>query len=238
VGRARERREAIAVVTETLRTNLVPVESFATLASTPEPPLDELALAMAGELREVDADGALAQLDALAAELTPAAGGGPDAEVEALRELLAHRHGFSGDREEYDHPDNSMLDLVLERRKGLPILLSTVYVEVARRAGIAVAGVGLPGHFVVAHFGHSPPLLFDPFGDGALLEPQPLELRPSGAHETVVRMLNNLVGSYRRRADLTRAIRAAELRLELPLGEDAARTAFEADLLSLRARLN
>jgi regulator of sirC expression with transglutaminase-like and TPR domain len=216
----------------------VPVESFATLASAPEPPLDELALAMAGELRQVDSDGALAQLDALAAELAPAAGCGPAAEVEALRDLLARRHGFSGDREEYDHPDNSMLDLVLERRKGLPILLSTVYVEVARRAGIAVAGVGLPGHFVVAHFGQTPPLLFDPFGDGALLEPrQPLELRPSGAHETV-RMLNNLVGSYRRRADLTRAIRAAELRLELPVGEDAARTTFEAELRSLRARLN
>jgi hypothetical protein len=51
-------------------------------------------------------------------------------------------------------------------------------------------------------------------------------------------MLNNLVGSYRRRADLTRAIRAAELRLELPVGEDAARTTFEAELRSLRARLN
>ncbi len=216
----------------------MPVEPFSTLAAAPEPPLDELALAMAGELREVDADGALAQLDALAAELAPTAGGGPDAEVEALRELLADRHGFSGDREEYDRPDNSMLDLVLERRKGLPILLSTVYVEVARRAGIAVAGVGVPGHFVVAHFGRTPPLLFDPFGGGApLASSEPLPVPPSGPHETVARMLNNLVGSYGRRADLTRAIRAAELRLELPVGGDA-RTMFEAELRSLRARLN
>lgn len=214
------------------------VEPFATLASAPEPPLDELALAMAGELREVDADDALAQLDGLGAELAPAAGGGPEAETEALRELLAVRHGFSGDREEYDHPDNSMLDLVLERRKGLPILLSTVYVEVARRAGIPVAGVGLPGHFVVAHFGKTPPLLFDPFGGGTPLEPSgPLPLRASDPHETVLRMLNNLVGSYLRRADLTRAIRAAELRLVVPMGEGA-RTTFEAELRSLRARLN
>jgi regulator of sirC expression with transglutaminase-like and TPR domain len=216
----------------------VSVEPFATLASAPESHLDELALAMAGELREVDADGALAKLDDLAAELGPAAGGGPEAEAEALRELLAHRHGFSGDREEYDRPDNSMLDLVLERRKGLPILLSTVYVEVARRAGIAVAGVGLPGHFVVAHFGQTPPLLFDPFGGGIRFDlSEPLPLRASGPHGTLVRMLNNLVGSYRRRADLSRAIRAAELRLELPVGGDA-RTTFEADLRSLRARLN
>ena len=214
------------------------VEPFATLASSPEAQLDELALAMAGELREVDADAALAKLDDLAAELGPAAGGGPEAEAEALRELLGHRHGFSGDREEYDRPDNSMLDLVLERRKGLPILLSTVYVEVARRAGIPVAGVGLPGHFVVAHFGRTPPLLFDPFGGGDRFElSEPLPLRASGPHETVIRMLNNLVLSYRRRHDLGRAIRAAELRLELPMGEDARKT-FEADLRSLRARLN
>ncbi len=216
----------------------MPVEPFTTLASATEPALDELALAMAAELREVDADGALAQLDALAAELDPAAGAGPEAEVEALRDLLAHRHGFSGEREDYYNPDNSMLDLVLERRKGLPILLSTVYVEVARRAGIPVAGVGWPGHFVVAHFGVTPPLLFDPFDGGAPLAPgEPLPVAASGPHETVARMLNNLVRAYGRRADLSRAIRAAELRLELPVGGEA-RTMFEAELRSLRARLN
>ncbi len=53
----------------------MPVEPFSTLAAAPEPPLDELALAMAGELREVDTDGALAQLDDLAAEFPAAAGG-------------------------------------------------------------------------------------------------------------------------------------------------------------------
>ncbi|MBA3839520.1 MAG: hypothetical protein H0X55_04350, partial [Thermoleophilaceae bacterium] len=52
----------------------MPVEPFATLASAPDPLLDELALAMAGDLREVDADGALAKLDDLAAQLAPAAG--------------------------------------------------------------------------------------------------------------------------------------------------------------------
>ena len=68
---------------------------------------------------------------------------------------------------QYDHPDNSMLDLVLTRRRGLPILLSVVYVEVARRAGIELAGVGLPGHFVVGHFGAEPAALLDPFAGGA-----------------------------------------------------------------------
>jgi regulator of sirC expression with transglutaminase-like and TPR domain len=131
-----------------------------------------------------------------------------------------------------------MLDVVLERRKGLPILLSVVYVEVARRAGIALAGVGLPGHYVVGHFGQVPPLLLDPFNGGAGLEAAAeVDVRAWGPHETALRMLNNLVGSYQRRADLARAIRAAELRLELPLGAPD-RAALAAELLSLRARLN
>ena len=218
--------------------DLMPIDSFAEVASRPQASLDELALALAGEFREVDSDGALGELDRLGAELAAAAGGEPEAELEAIRELLGRRHGFIGDREQYDDPANSMLDLVLERRRGLPILLSTVYVEVSRRAGVALAGVGLPGHFVVGHFGETPPRLLDPFGGGAPLELEaPVDLRPSTTHETALRMLNNLVGSYHRRADLTRAIRAAEMRLDLPL-TDTERAAFDSEARSLRARLN
>jgi regulator of sirC expression with transglutaminase-like and TPR domain len=131
-----------------------------------------------------------------------------------------------------------MLDLVLERRRGLPIVLSVVYVEVARRAGIDLRGVGLPGHYVVGHFGRTSPLLVDPFNGGEELEPPAAgPVHPSGPHATVLRMLNNLVGSYTRRSDLTHAIRAAELRLELPLGEPE-RAALTSELRSLRARLN
>ena len=216
----------------------MPVEPFSVLAARPEPRLDELALSLAAEFREVDAPGALRELDRLGSELPLPSGGGPAAEVEAVRELLGRRHGFAGNRDEYDHPDNSMLDLVLERRTGLPILLSIVYVEVARRAGIALAGVGLPGHYVVGHFGEEPPLLLDPFAGGAPLEvPSSPQVRPWGPHQTALRMLNNLVRSYSRRADLAHAIRAAELRLELPLGERQA-AALAAELRSLRARLN
>lgn len=214
------------------------VESFAAVAARREPSFDALALALAGELREVEADAALAELDRLGAELAPAAGRSPRAEVEAVRELLGPRHGFGGAHGEYDHPDNSMLDLVLERRRGLPILLSVVYVEVARRAGIALKGVGLPGHYVVGHFGEAPPRLLDPFGGGAPIEaPATRGPRAWGPHETALRMLNNLLGSYQRRGDLARAIRVAELRLEVARSAPA-RTALDADLRALRARLN
>jgi regulator of sirC expression with transglutaminase-like and TPR domain len=212
--------------------------NFAELAAEREPRLDELALALAAEFRDLDADAALDGLDRLGAELQPLAGRTAAGQVDAVVEVLGHRHGFVGDREQYDHPDNSMLDLVLERRRGLPILLSVVYVEVGRRAGIPLAGVGLPGHYVVGHFGEAPPILLDPFGGGAALDaPAPIELRPWGAHETALRMLNNLVGSYLRRADLTRAIRGAEMRLDLPLGEDEG-AALGVELRALRARLN
>jgi regulator of sirC expression with transglutaminase-like and TPR domain len=215
----------------------VPVESFSALAARSEPSLDELALALAGEFRQVDADAALAELDRLGSELAPAAGAGPALEAEAVRRLLGERHGFVGERREYDHPDNSMLDLVLERRRGLPILLSVVYLEVARRAGIALGGVGLAGHYVVGHFGQAPLLLLDPFGGGTPLARPERPLEPWGPHETALRMLNNLVGSYQRRADLARAIRAAELRLALPMGESQ-RDALTTQLNSLRAVLN
>lgn len=216
----------------------VSVSPFAQLLSADYPPLDELALALAAQFGPVDAPAALAHLDALASEVRTSAGT-PAEQVDALVDVLARRHGFEGDREDYDHPDNSMLHVVLERRRGLPILLSVVYVEVARRAGIPLAGFGLPGHYVCGHVATEPPLLVDPFNDGARVHADvPAELvRPWGAHETILRMLNNLVAAYGRRGDLGRALRAAELRVALPIS-DAGRAQAEIDLRALRALLN
>ena len=214
------------------------VPPFALLAADPAARLDALALALAAELRPVDADAALARLDALAREVhevAQATGG----ELAALSFVLGERHAFAGATEEYDHPDHSMLDLVLERRRGLPIALSVVYVETARRAGIALDGVGLSGHYVVGRFRPEPaPVLLDPFAGGRpIVAPNPAEVRPWSPHETALRMLNNLVASYTRRNDLGRAIRTAEMRLELSL-EPALREALAAELRALRARLN
>jgi regulator of sirC expression with transglutaminase-like and TPR domain len=220
------------------------IRSFAALAARADPPLDELALSMAVALRGAGAEavrGALERLDALGAEVAAERGSGTDpaAAARACAEVLGARHGFAGDAEHYDDPANSMLDLVLERRRGLPIALSVVYVEVARRAGVALAGVGLPGHYVVGHFGASPPLLLDPFAGGAPVEgePPPEHVRPWGAHETALRMLNNLVGAYQRRGDVGAAIAAAAMRLELPLHRRL-RDALETDLRRIRSRLN
>jgi regulator of sirC expression with transglutaminase-like and TPR domain len=220
----------------------VPVLPFAELAAEPEPPLDAVALALAAEFRPVDAAAAMATLDALGARLARACAatdGSARAQAHACASLLGTEVGFAGDAERYDEPRNSMLDIVLERRRGLPILLSVVYVEVARRAGVPLAGIGLPGHFVVGHVGTAPPLLLDPFAGGApVAGDAPGHLvRPWGSLEIAMRMLNNLVGAYQRRGNVAAALRAAEMRLLLPADEPL-HSAVRTELRGLQARLN
>ncbi len=217
--------------------------AFAEVAADRDATLDIVALALAAEFREVDVDGAMATLDALGAGLARAAArsaGTPAALALACAQTLGLAQGFAGDRAEYDDPRNSMLDIVLTRRRGLPILLSVVYIETARRAGIALDGVGLRGHFVVGHFGAEPPLLLDPFDGGTEV---PIDLigqtlpRPWTAREIAMRMLNNLVAAYRRRGDLGAAIHAAAMRLELPT-ETTHRDELQGELRAMQAQLN
>src|SRR5919202_1180825 len=142
----------------------MPPAPFAALARTPAPHLDHFALAMTAEFRPVEAGPVLGALDGLGAAVPP--GAPPGSQARALGEVLGERHGFAGTEGSYDDPEMSMLDAVVDGRRGLPILLSVVYAEAARRAGWPVWGVGLPGHFVIGHFGASPALLVDPFHRG------------------------------------------------------------------------
>ena len=217
-------------------------DAFAELACEPDPPVEELALGLAAAFRPVDSGRVRARLDALAAEVEQELTQLDPDPVSALGAVIGRRHGFTGDAREYDHPDNSMFPTVLERRRGLPITLSVLYVAVARRAGIALHGVGLPGHFVAGHFpvpGARPELL-DPFHAGVRIAvpdlPEAL-LRPWGPHDTALRMINNLVGAFSKRGALADAIHAAELRLLLPV-DPADLDRFCVEARALRARLN
>lgn len=121
------------------------VERFAALTRTTDPPLDRAALAIAaGANPRLDEARWLAELDRLAEGVTS---------LEGLLHRLFVEHRFTGNTRNYYDPRNSLLDQVLRRRLGIPITLAVVTIEVGRRAGVALEGVGMPGHFLVRPVG-------------------------------------------------------------------------------------
>lgn len=146
--------------------------------------------------------------------------------ITALNTTLFERLGFHGNRENYYDPRNSFLNEVIDRRTGIPITLTVVYVEVARRIGFPVKGVGLPFHFIAVHEAASGAIYIDPFNEGRLLgvagcgelvaemsggkmELKPEHLAPVTAKQILTRMLSNLLGIYSAN-DHARALGAIE----------------------------
>ena len=142
-------------------------EEFRRLIERPdaEIPLAEAALWIAAEGRpEVDVAGALELLDRLAERAAPGLASRSEAErIARLNHHLFVHERFAGNRSDYEDPQNSFLDVVLERRLGIPITLSVVYVEVGRRLGLAVSGVGFPGHFLAKVATEAGEVVVDPF---------------------------------------------------------------------------
>ena len=181
------------------------------------------------------------QLEAWAATLEarvhPAAE--PRAQLEAASALLFGELGFHGNEDDYSDPRNLLLDHVIERRTGIPVTLAILYVEVCRRAGLNVRGVGLPGHVVVRHAQAAAPSeeheatpYVDVFRGGALLSVDDCERivrsiyggrTPFEAHsldmvtprQLLQRLLHNLKAGALRSGDEARAERAIELLLTL-----------------------
>ena len=119
----------------------------------------------------LDAQAALRALDGLAGAAEEQVRGARTARdlAEGLRRALGEQAGFSGVRQEAADLRSSLLHHVLRRRRGLPILLSVVWLEVAKRVGVPAHGVGLPCHFVVGVGGPGRSQLVDPFSGGRLL---------------------------------------------------------------------
>jgi regulator of sirC expression with transglutaminase-like and TPR domain len=184
------------------------VARFAELVGQPDPALDRAALAIAaGAVPRLDPAPWLAELDRLAAGV---------GSLEDLRHRLFVEEGFAGNDRDYYDPRNSQLHQVLRRRLGIPITLAVVTIEVGRRAGVPLEGVGMPGHFLVRPVGT--PRHLDVFAGGVELDLAECERRfrtasgagpniPFGMHLLVatptrailIRMLENLRAIYRTR---------------------------------------
>jgi len=145
-----------------------PRARFGQLIALPdqEIPLAEAALCIAAEARpRLDVDHCLEEIDAVAGRVHPhvAIASSVPERVEVLNHALFVDEGFAGNLDDYGNPLNSFLDAVLERRTGIPITLSLVYIEVAKRIGLDARGVGFPGHFLAKVKTGGSEIIVDPF---------------------------------------------------------------------------
>jgi len=144
---------------------------FTAIISRPDGriPLDEAALLIAAEhCASLDIAAARRMLDALAARARDRLTGTSDrARLAALVDTLSGDDGFRGNTDDYYDPRNSFLHDVLERRVGIPISLSVVYLEVARRIDLPLVGINFPGHFLIRYPGPELPVVLDVFAGAA-----------------------------------------------------------------------
>jgi regulator of sirC expression with transglutaminase-like and TPR domain len=207
---------------------LDPVEDFAALVTRPDEQIDlaQAALAIArADHPDLEPEVWITRIEDFAY--------GVD-DLDSLRRRLFDELGFDGEREHYYEPEMSFLDIAIERRRAIPITLSVLTIEVARRAGIKLEGVGMPGHFLVRSpmTGH----YIDPFFNGQLMDEEAVEarfrqvtgvpaevkfspgMRPvSNNQEILARMLNNLKAIYKARNDGRSLEWVLRMRLALPI---------------------
>jgi regulator of sirC expression with transglutaminase-like and TPR domain len=229
------------------------LQAFCDVVRGPEPEVDLAAAALEiARLEHPDLVPALQlpRLDRLAARSGAGAVGDPLKALHRLREFLFEEEGFSGNVEDYYDPRNSCLNDVLDRRLGIPITLAVLMMEVGRRVGLRILGVGLPGHFIVRADVGREPVLLDPFDGGAVLTPEraaqvmaralgrsiPLteqHLAPVTKRRILIRMLLNLRGIYVRREQWARALAVLDRLLVL----DGSAAAHYRDRASVLCRL-
>jgi regulator of sirC expression with transglutaminase-like and TPR domain len=167
----------------------------------------------------------IGRLDAMAAAVRERLGSDPTPRP-AIREVnrqLYEIEGFRGNEREYYDPRNSYLNEVLDRKLGIPITLSVVYMEVARRVPLPVLGVGLPGHFIVKALTSAGDILLDPFHGGVELTEEDCQARldrvygglvrldarallPVTKRQILVRILSNLKTIYLNESEFDRAL--------------------------------
>ncbi len=209
---------------------------FAALLQRPEIPLDEAALAIAAEeYPALDAGPTLARLDALATEVATRVGDlRPPLKVLQTMRAVFREHGYRGNEDDYYDPRNSFLNEVLDRKLGIPITLSILTIEVARRLGVRLLGVGFPGHFLVKcpiQPGLGGEVFIDAFNGWellgadectarfrAVLHGRPFDpslLDPVDSRHILTRLLHNLKRIYGERGDDVRTLWVVDRLLQI-----------------------
>ena len=144
--------------------------------------------------------------------------------IQAINYYLYDQQHFEGNKTAYYDPQNSLLNQVIERRRGIPITLSLLYMEIAQRLGLTLTGVGMPGHFLIKYqLSESEEIFIDAFNQGRLLDIKgcealiasmyqqrvdfnPYFLRSVSKKAILTRMLTNLKGIYLEGGDNARAL--------------------------------
>jgi regulator of sirC expression with transglutaminase-like and TPR domain len=202
------------------------------LLSRPEPMLDlaRAALLIAAESDpNVDVEAELQRIDSWGEELRARLD--PEwnnlQKLARLRNFLFEELGFRGDREDYFSPSNSLLHEVIQRRRGIPLTLSIIMMELGWRIGMPLEGVGFPGHFLIRLCGEPGDLLLDPYQRGMSVheedcrrmlaeitrgevEYSPRLLESVDKRQMIVRLLHNLKAAYVRKGEDGRALAAVE----------------------------
>ena len=230
------------------------LSAFTTIVTRDDFTLDQAALLIgAWDYPQRDLDAYKDLLDDIARRAAPEVARAPSgiARARAISDCLFDRLGFAGNTNDYYDPRNSFLCDVLDRRVGIPITLSVVYLEVSRRVGVLAQGVNFPGHFLVRVAIEDAWLYVDPFSGGRAMTSGDLEallkktttpdavLEPSviaaaSKRQILSRMLVNLAGIYGRNGDLPRSLDVLE-RLHVLEPQNPRITR---DLASLRERVD
>jgi len=152
--------------------------------------------------------------------------------VAAVNEYIFERHGFTGNTEDYHDPRNSYLNDVLARKKGIPITLSVLYIELAKRIGSNLQGVGFPGHFLIKYVDDDLEIVIDPFNKGKILTYEDYQLlldqlyngkikfekrflNPVTTEQILIRMLRNLKNAFSYSYDYNKALMATDMILAI-----------------------
>lgn len=209
-----------------------PRQEFAREVARPDAELDlaRLALVVAREeYPQLPPEPYLARLDQIAEEVRDRLSDetAPPVVLEELLRVVFEKHGYQGNREAYYDPRNSFLNDVLDRRKGIPLTLGIVLLEVGWRLGLPLEGVNFPHHFLVRYSGDVVQMLIDPFESGrvrfqdeaqafldrvygGMVRVRSSYLESASKRDMLVRLLTNLKSLYSNVGDNERAVAAVE----------------------------